>query len=51
MNYSANSLTYPKDGKNKHLGYFADIQDAIKARKEAEKKYFGEFAYSSLNGQ
>jgi hypothetical protein len=27
-----------------HLGYFEDIDDAIKARLEAENKYFGEFA-------
>ena len=27
------------------LGYFENIEDAIKARKEAEIKYFGEFRY------
>lgn len=27
------------------LGYFHNEQDAINARKQAEKKYFGEFAY------
>ena len=27
------------DGKQKHLGYFDDIEDAIKARKEAESIY------------
>lgn len=26
-------------GKNKHLGYFDDLEDAVKARKEAEEKY------------
>ena len=30
-------------GKLKYLGLFSDIEDAIKARKEAEKKYFGEY--------
>lgn len=30
--------------KQIHLGYFSDIQDAIRARLEAEAKYFGEFA-------
>ena len=30
-----------------HLGYFIDKKDAIKARKEAEQKYFGEFAYNN----
>ena len=28
-----------------YLGYFDKEKDAIKARKEAEKKYFGEYAY------
>jgi len=32
-------------GKNIHLGYFDDIEDAIKERKEAEIKYFGEYRY------
>ena len=31
------------NGKRKHLGYFLDIEDAIKARKEAEEKYFEGF--------
>jgi hypothetical protein len=29
--------------KKKWLGYFVNKEDAIQARKEAEKKYFGEF--------
>lgn len=33
------------DGKQKYLGLFKDIDDAIIVRKEAEQKYFGEFAY------
>lgn len=32
------------NGKQIHLGYFREIEEAIKARKEAEKEYFGEFA-------
>ncbi len=36
------------NGKEIHLGYFTDEQDAIKARREAEQKYFGEFAYKEL---
>ena len=32
------------NNKSIHLGYFTDVNDAIKARKEAELKYFGEFA-------
>jgi len=31
------------NGKNKHLGYFINKEDAIKARKEGEIKYFGDF--------
>lgn len=33
------------DRKNIHLGVFSNINDAIKVRKDAEDKYFGEFAY------
>ena len=32
------------NGKTKHLGYFINKEEAIKARREAEIKYFGEFA-------
>lgn len=31
--------------KLKYLGIFNKIEDAIKARKDAEDKYFGTFAY------
>jgi len=31
------------NGKAKHLGYFINKEDAIKARKEGEIKYFGDF--------
>lgn len=31
------------NGISKHLGLFDDIEDAIKARREASKKYFGEY--------
>lgn len=31
------------DNKQKSLGYYFNKEDAIKARKEAEEKYFGEF--------
>lgn len=30
-----------------HLGYFNSFEDAVKARKEAEEKYFGEFSYDN----
>lgn len=33
------------DGKEKHLGYFSNKDDAILAKKYAEEKYFGEFSY------
>ena len=36
--------------KKKYLGRFANKEDAIKARKEAEIKYFGEFAFNSSGG-
>jgi hypothetical protein len=32
--------------KNIRLGYFENFDDAVQARKEAEEKYFGEFAPS-----
>lgn len=31
--------------KYMYLGCYDNIEDAVKARKDAEKKYFGEFAY------
>lgn len=31
-----------------HLGYYDTYEDACKARKEAEEKYFGEFNYSNI---
>ena len=31
------------NGKQKYLGYFVNKEDAIQARKEGEKKYFGKF--------
>ena len=31
--------------KTIHLGYFDSFEDAVKARKKAEEKYFGEFSY------
>jgi len=34
-------------GKHIHLGLFENFDDAVKARKEAEKKYFGEFSYDN----
>lgn len=30
-----------------HLGYFDSFEDAVKTRKEAEDKYFGEFSYDN----
>ena len=33
-----------KNGKHHHLGYFKNKEDALKARIDAEKRLFGEFA-------
>lgn len=33
-----------KNGREIHLGYFKTKEEAIAARKESEKKYFGEYA-------
>ena len=33
--------------KTIHLGYYNLFDDAVKARKEAEEKYFGEFSYEN----
>ncbi len=35
--------------KTIYLGSFSDFEDAVKARKEAEEKYFGEYAYKERN--
>ncbi len=33
--------------KNIYIGSFSILEDAVKARKEAEEKYFGEFSYDN----
>jgi hypothetical protein len=33
------------DKKDIYLGSYNNFEDAVKARKEAEEKYFGEFSY------
>ena len=35
------------NGNKIDLGYFQNIEDAIKVRKEAEEKYFGEWSYDN----
>ena len=30
-----------------HLGYFKDFDEAVKVRREAEDKYFGEWSYEN----
>lgn len=30
-----------------HLGYFVNFEDAVRARKEAEEKYFGKYSYDN----
>ena len=34
-------------GKKIYLGSFLKFDDAVKARKEAEEKYFGEYSYDN----
>ena len=38
-------ITYKDNVIN--LGMFSNFEDAVKARKEAEKKYFGEWSYDN----
>lgn len=38
------------NGRSYYLGAFKNIEDAIIARKTAEEKYFGEFAYKEKRG-
>ena len=38
-------LLYVK--KRKKLGYFTDFDEAVKVRKKAEEKYFGEYSYDN----
>ena len=35
----------------KHLGTFNSFEDAVKARKRAEQKYFGEYSYNNIDKQ
>lgn len=37
------------NGKNINLGYFDNKEETIKARLEADKKYYGEFSYNLKN--
>lgn len=38
-------------GKTKYLGEYVNFDDAVKARKEAEKTYFGEWSYDNSQKQ
>ena len=35
-----------KNYKRIRLGYFSDLQQAIKVREQAEDEFFGEFSYN-----
>lgn len=37
------------DNKRIHIGYYDSFEDAVKARKEAEEKYFGDYRYDVCN--
>lgn len=40
------------NGEHIHLGYFDIFEDAVKVRKKAEEKYFGEYSYdNSMKGE
>lgn len=39
-----------KDGKNIYLGSYEKIEDAIKARREAEEKMFGDYSFKNSTG-
>ena len=39
------------NGKRHSLGNFANKEDAVQARKEAEEKYFGEYSYDNSTGE
>lgn len=47
--YSANKWRARLRVKNKtiNIGRYTNLEDAIKARKEAEEKYFGEYSYDN----
>ncbi len=36
------------NNKTKYIGRFANYEDAVKARLDAEKQYYGEYAYNEL---
>lgn len=38
-------VTISKNRKQRHIGYFESKEVAVKARREAERKYFGEYAH------
>lgn len=40
-------VTIGHDGKREYLGLFSSMDDAIKIRKDAEEKYFGEYSYDN----
>ena len=46
-NYKKWQATIRYNRKDIHLGYYDNLNDAVKARKEAEEKYFGEWSYDN----
>lgn len=43
--------TLKKDGENHTIGRFDNLDDAIKARENAEKEYYGEYAFRAYKQQ
>lgn len=42
-NSKGKKLEYNMTRKNHYLGIYSNLEDVIKIRKDAEKKYFGKF--------
>ena len=47
LNFIIRRVSITVDYKKINIGTFANKQDAVNARLEAEKEYFGEYSYSS----
>lgn len=39
------------NGKSISLGYYSTLEEAAKARQDAEKQFFGNYAYDTFNNE